>query len=95
MITQIPGGEIEFLVVQRVIGDVHLAVDPAQRAIVLQQGNGVVIKPGRPALEEGSDYHYLLFLGDSSKPLCGRAGDRLRQVEELGIFALAEILRAE
>ena len=54
-----------------------------------------MIKPGRPALEEGSDHHHLFLPRDSGKPLRGRARDGLRQIEERGIFALAEILSAE
>src|ERR1700722_10761463 len=34
--TQVAGREIEFFVVERVVGDVHLAVDSAQRSITLQ-----------------------------------------------------------
>ncbi len=93
--TQVAGREIELLVVERIVGDVHLAVDSAQRAITLQERHCIVIEPGRAALEEGSDDHHLFLPRDGGKPLRGRAGDGLRQIEELGIFALAEILSAE
>jgi hypothetical protein len=93
--TQVAGREIKFFVVQGVVGNVHLAIDPAQRAVTLQHCHRVVVEPGCAALEEGSDHHYLFLSRDSGKALRGRARNGLRQIEELGIFALTKILSAE
>src|SRR5579883_3437070 len=39
----VAGGEVELLVVKRVIGDVHLAIDPGDFAVSIEHGGGVVI----------------------------------------------------
>ena len=52
---QIARREIELLVVERIVGDVHLAVDAQQRAVGVEHGGRVVIQPGGAALEERRD----------------------------------------
>ena len=52
---QIAGREIKLLVVERIVGDVHLAVEAQQRAIGVEHRRRVVIKAGGAALEERSD----------------------------------------
>ena len=52
---EIAGSEIELLVIERIVGDVHLAIDAGQPAVFLEDGGGVVIDPGRAPLEQGSD----------------------------------------
>ena len=44
--SEIAGREIEFLVVKRVVGDVHLAITAQQRAVGVDNGRGVVIDAG-------------------------------------------------
>src|SRR5208283_2112045 len=79
---QIAGREIKLLVVKRIIGDVHLAVGPAQHAIRIENRGGVVIKARRTFLEERRNQHDFILEGCGGKPLRGRAGDRLRKIEE-------------
>jgi hypothetical protein len=45
----VAGGEIELLVVQRIIRDVHLPVDAEQRAVGVDDRGGVVVEPGPAA----------------------------------------------
>jgi hypothetical protein len=54
-----------------------------------------VVEPGGAALEEGSDHHHFFFSRYGGKPLRGGPRYGLGEVEELGIFSLAEILGAE
>src|SRR5581483_9766302 len=56
---QIARREIKFLVVKRIVGNVHLAVNAGNRAVGVDDHRGVVINPGGAALEERSDDHDL------------------------------------
>src|SRR6202035_1162383 len=49
--SQIAGGEVELFVVQRVVGDVHLAVEAAQGSVRIENGGGVVIDAGGALLK--------------------------------------------
>ena len=88
--------EIKLLVIERVVRDVHLAVDAEQRAIGIDDRGGVVIDAGGAALEERAD--------DRRRSARARAfasasvdgpGNRLREIEQIRVFLAAEILRAE
>ena len=92
---EIAGGEVELLVVERVVGDVHLAVDPGERAVGFKDGGGVVIEAGGAALEEAGDDDDFFFARDLCEEVGGWAGDGLCGVEEGVLLALAEVLRAE
>src|ERR1700675_2380091 len=92
---EVAGSEIKFLVVERIVGDVHLAVDAAQRAICIEDRGRVVIETGRALLEERRDQHDFISLGGGGKLLRARAGNRLGKIEQSGVFALAEILGLE
>ena len=78
---QVARREVELLVVERVVGDVHLAVEAQQRAVGVEDDGRVVIEPRRPPLEERADDHDAGLLRDLRERLGGRAGDRLGQVE--------------
>ena len=54
---QIAGREIKLFVVERIVGDVHLAIDAQQRAVGVEDRGGVVVQAGGAALEERSDDH--------------------------------------
>ena len=90
-----PGGEVELLVVEGVVGDVHLAVLGGEGAVGFQDGYGVVVEAGGAALEEAGDDDYFFFFGDCGQRLGRGAGDGLGGVEEGVLFALAEVLGAE
>ena len=87
--------EIVFLVIERIVGNMHLAVDAGDLAVGVKSDCGVVVKPGRAALEERCNY------GDVRLPCSvGQFGsrwtrNRLGEVKERELFALAKILRAE
>jgi hypothetical protein len=56
---EVAGRKVKLLVVERVVGDVHLAVDAGDLAglggFVVQHGNGVVVEAGGAALEQAGD----------------------------------------
>ena len=52
---QIAGREVELLVVERIVGDVHLAIDAVELAAAVDDGRSVVIDAGRAPLEQRSD----------------------------------------
>ena len=90
---QVSRGEIELLVVAGIIGNVHLAVFPRDRAVRVDHRRGVVIDSGGALLENGSDDDDSLLPRQPAQGLRGRSGDRLRQPKILGILALWEIAR--
>ena len=96
---KIAGREVELLVVQRIVGNVHLAIDRGdvvrRGAGVVQNGGRVVIQPRSAALEERGDDNELVLANDFTERRSRRAGDGLGDIEERVLFALAEVLRAE
>ena len=48
--TEVAGREIKFFVEQRIVRDVHLAIDAEQRTVRVNDGGGVVINAGRAFL---------------------------------------------
>src|SRR3981081_24870 len=92
---EIAGSEIEFFVVERIVGNVHLAVDASQHAIRIEDRSRVVIEAGRTLLEERRDQHDFIFKGGGGELICSRAGNRFREIKQRRVFALAKILRLE
>ena len=96
---EVAGGEVELFVVERVVGDVHLAVDGGDvvgaLAGVVENGGGVVVEAGGAALEEAGDDYERVFADEFTERSGGGAGDGFGDGEERVIFALAEILCAE
>jgi hypothetical protein len=75
----------------------HLAIDADERAIgiaiPIKDGGRVVIEAGCTLLEQRGDQHDFILPRGGSELFRARAGNRLRQIEQSGVFALAEILR--
>jgi hypothetical protein len=92
---EVAGSEIELLVVERIVGNVHLAIDAAERAIGIEDRGRVVIEAGGALLEERSDQHDFILQGSGGELLRTRTGDRLREIEQSRVFPLTEILRLE
>src|SRR6266446_5634991 len=93
--TEIAGSEIKLFVVERIVGNVHLAVDAPHHAIRIEDRGRVVIEAGRALFKERRDQHDLILPGSGGKLLRARAGDGLREIEERRVLTLAEILRLE
>ena len=52
---EVAGGEVELLVVERIVGDVHLAVEAEDRPVGVEDDRRVVVDPRRPPLEDRAD----------------------------------------
>ncbi len=86
--------EIKFFVIERVIRNVHLAIDAEHLPVSINDGRGVMIKAGRSFFEKRCDDDNAMRLRDGAKRFGTRPRNGLRQLEIFVIFALAEILRA-
>src|SRR5262249_45955921 len=86
--------EIELLVEERVVGDVHLAVEAERPALGADDDRAVVVEAGRALLEDGDDDRDPRLLRGAAERLRARAGDRLREAEERLVLLLAEVRRA-
>ncbi len=92
---EVAGGEVELLVVEGVVGDVHLAVGVGDGAVFFDGDGGVVVEAGGSALEEAGYEDYAGLAANSGEDVGGGAGDGLGEAEEVVVFALAEVLGAE
>ena len=81
--------------VQRIVGNVHLAVFPGERAVRIQNHGRIVIDARRAPLEERAYDHHIQAARQFSERFGRWAGDRLRQLEKIGIFLAAKILPAK
>jgi hypothetical protein len=88
-------GEIEFFVVVRIVGYVHLAVAAGQVSVGVQHHRRVVIDALGATLEERSDDDDLMRGGGRTQGLAARSGNRLGEVEVARFLGLAEVARAE
>src|SRR5579883_115224 len=92
---EIAGSEVELFVIERIVGDVHLAVQAADASIFLQNDRGIVVQSRRAALKEGSNNDNFLLASNGAKPFGAGAGNGFGQIEEIMVLALTEILGAE
>ena len=88
---EVAGGEVELLVETRVVRDVHLAIAAGGRAVGVEDHRGVVVQPGGATLEQRTDQHHAVLLGELAEALGAGAGDRFGQVEFVDRFVLAEV----
>src|SRR5262249_52107030 len=87
--------EVVLLVVERIVGDVHLAVAAGDGSVGVDEHRGVVKHAFGALLEQTGDHHDPARLGDATQRFGAWPGDRLRQIERRGVLALAEVLRAK
>src|SRR6202041_104535 len=78
---EVAGGEVELLVVERVVGDVHLAVEVGDAAVFFDGDGGVVVEAGGAALEQGRDEDDAGFAADLGGLVGGGAGGGLGGTE--------------
>lgn len=89
--SEVAGCEIEFLVVGRVVGNVHLPVFAGDASVALEDDRRVVVESGSAPFEERGDEHDVVFLSQFAEELGGWTGYRLCLVEVVDVFHLAEI----
>src|SRR4029077_3265433 len=92
---EIAGREIKLFVVERIVGDVHLAVFAEERAVGIEDGASVVINASGPAFEEGNDQDDFQFFRNLRERVGGGAGDGFREIEKIGVFGAAKIFAAK
>ena len=91
-VSEVAGGEIEFLVVARVVGDMHFAVFAKIGAIGIDDGGGIVVEAFGSFLKEGADEYYAQLFGQGHKVLAGwTLRDRLCEEEILVAFLVAKV----
>ena len=91
MEAQIARGEVELLVVGRIIRNMHLTIDACNGAVFLKHDSRVMIKSCSTTLKERSDDHHTKLLGEFAIEPRRRSGDGLCEVEVVYIFHLTEI----
>ena len=89
--SEVAGGKVELLVIERVIRDMHLAVLAEERPVGIDDNRGVMKNPLCSFLKYGHDQDDPMGSGELAQALGGRSGDGLGQSELLNVFALAEI----
>ena len=87
--------EVEFLVKQRVVRDVHLPVFAEVRAVGVDDRSGVVVEARAAFFEKRGDDDDAALLRQPGHRRGARAGDLLGELEVFVILDLAEILRGE
>ena len=78
----------------------HLAIDRDDvvlRSIagIVQHRRRVVIQPRRAPLKQARNHHQLVLANDLAQRFCGRPGNRLRDIEQRMVLALAEVLSSK
>ena len=91
METEIARGEVELLVIGRIIGDVHLAIDACDGAILLKHHCCIVVQACCTMLKERGDDHHAKLLGKFTIEFGRGARDRFCKVEVVDILHLTEI----
>ena len=86
---EIAGREIKFFVVERVVGNVHLAIFAEVGAVGIENGAGVVVDAGGAAFENGNDESDFFFFSDLREAVGGGAGNGFSEIKEFGIFGAA------
>src|SRR6266404_6169216 len=87
--------EIKFLVIKRVVRDVHLAILAEHFSIGIENNGGIVIKTGAAFLEKRRDDDDAKFSREFPESTGRSSGNFLRQREVRVIFRLTKILRSE
>src|SRR6266481_5584266 len=72
---EIAGSEIKFFVVERVVGNMHLAVFAEEAAVGIENGAGVVVDAGGAAFEERNDQDDFSFFSYFRERVRSRAGN--------------------
>ena len=96
---EVAGREVELLVIERIVRDVHLAVDGGDvvrlaRGVVKDRGR-VVVQPRRTALKQARNQNQAVLANNRAERRRGWSRDRLGQSKEGMVLTLAEVLRPE
>src|SRR5262245_51917536 len=92
---QVARSEIELFIIERVVRNVHLAVDARQMAVGVNHHGGVVVNARRAAFKQRTDDDDAARGRQSAERLRAWPRNRFGKIEVRMILALAEIARAE
>ena len=87
--------EVELLIVQRVIRDMHFSITAYHTTVDIEGDRRVVIQPLSAAFEDRARDNDFMFGCCRGESLAGRSGNFLGQVKQPMIFGLAWILSVE
>ena len=93
MEAEISGCEIEFFIIGRVVGNVHLAIFPGNATILFKHHSRVVIESGRTAFEERCYQHDAVFLGHGTIKVRGASGNGFGKIEVFRALHLTKVKR--
>ena len=91
--SEVARGEVELLVIGRVIRNVHLAILSGYASVLFYHYCRIVIQSRSTALEERSNDYHAQILGQLAVEFGRWTGNRFGKVEILYIFYLAEVER--
>ena len=91
--TEVARGEVELLVVGRIVGDMHLTILAGNATIALKDDSGIMVQSCSTTLEERGDEDYIMLTCQRAVELCGRSGNRLGKVKATYVLNIAEIQR--
>ncbi len=94
-VPEVPRREVEFLMIIRIVRNMHLAVFPQIRPVGVDHHGGVVVDPGGSFFEEGGDNHTVVLAGGGGQPFGRGPRHRFGEGEPSGVLILAEIRREE
>ena len=92
---EIAGSEVVFLVIERVVRNVHLAIKTEHRAVGIEDDRRVVVDACRPALEDRADDDHVRLARDAASASVVGPGIGSARSNRDGVFHLAEIRRAK
>src|ERR1700683_1569076 len=93
--SQITRHKIELFEIQGVVWDMHFAVHAEHVAVVIDDHRSVVVHAGTAALKNRAYDDHAQVFGQAAERRGRGPGDRLGQIEEVGPFEPAKVLRAE
>src|SRR5439155_5167011 len=84
--------EIKLFVIERIIGNVHLAILARDLSVSIDGYRRIVVNAGSALLEQRSNDHDLLLTGYLAEGFGRWSGNGFGELESLDVFRLAEIL---
>src|SRR5690606_33868370 len=86
-------GEVEFLFKARDLRNVGFAIKPKKSPVRVVDGWRIVVEPGTPLLEQGTDENNSKLARQRSQAIGHRAGKRISEFKQGRILDRAEVRR--
>ena len=84
--------EVELFIKQRIVGNVHLAIDAGSGSVDVEDNRRVVVDARRPAFKKRANHDHAIVSCRSSDGLACGAGNGLGVVKATMVFCLARIV---